>query len=203
MKKVILIFSLMAATFAQNVYAGCTMKCITRNPFNGKCIVKTKVCGISADGVQQELERGWHQIESAWHRLYSTALPESLRNIINNNPMTIIGAAFGGLQGTAIGAWLDSYIVKAIQRMERTKEYIQEMPSWKQTIIWEGYAIATGRQLADIGAVQAQNVPLLDGVEPLYNDFMDCVNGKNSPVAARQECLRPFHMRVLNLTYEL
>jgi len=202
MKKIVM--ALMALVFVESsAYSTCTTKCITRDPFSGRCLIKTKVCGVSIKGIQEELEKGWHKLESAWHDLYATAIPEHLRDVINNYPVTIIGSAFGGVQGHVFGQWFDHYITRAVLRLERTKKVILQFEDWKSSIIWEGYVIATGRQLAAVGTSKEMNMPMLDGIDKQYEEFLDCMGHATDPVGARQYCLQPLEFEAMRLVYKL
>ena len=195
-----LLVSISSVAYSSTSFAGCRTKCITR--IGGQCVVKTKVCGISIDGAQRELERGWHSLERGWHRIYGSAIPGEIRHILNTYPMTIIGSAFGGLEGAALGAAIDRAVARSIARAEKTKGYVDTMPPWKDQIIWEGYAIATGRDISAVGSMKADREYLLDGIDDEYDQFLSCVGGSPSPNHARSVCLRDLDLAALMIVYK-
>jgi len=170
---------LVSSLLASSAYADCTIKCITRNPFSGKCVVKTKVCDIGAPSDWWEqggkgvvnLKDG---ITATWHDIYGV-LPEKVRVVLNNRVFTIIGAYYGGLQGAALGAGIDELLQKTGVRLEKAKNYTQGAPDWKVIIIEDAVALTTMKHDEIVLQGQATKQYLTAQLDPHYDNFLECV----------------------------
>lgn len=182
MKKVVFILSIVmsVSSFLDHAYAGCTMKCIARNPITGKCIAKTKVCDIGTpkeiiEQAEKEVKKLTQSVQSTWHDLYKTALPENIRTIINNYSFTIIGKSLGGLESAAFGIAIDKAIVELKQMFIVAKEIKIGMVDWQQDFIDEGTAHVTITRTKIVTSGQASKQYFSDEIRPVFDEFLSCV----------------------------
>lgn len=176
-------------------YAGCTIKCVTRDPFSGRCIVKTKVCDIGTpreilQQAEKDVKRFAQNIQREWHKAYGN-VPEWARNILNTYPVTILGAALGGYSAAALGMAIDELILKSVARMERMDDYADGESAWKRNILEKGFQIVTGEELQTIGEGCESNQYMRDDIDPLYNEFLRCAKAAQAPDPA-WTCLDTF-----------
>lgn len=166
--------------FSQPLFAECHLKCVSRNPFNGRCITKINVCDIGspADWVEQsknEVNRTTKGLQDAWHDVYGV-LPEETRNILNTHSFTILGASFGGLEGAALGTAVDELLLRTRLRLQRTKQHIENSPSWKAAIYHAGEQIAAMKDGDIVFSGQASKLDFTSKISPFYEDFLTCVD---------------------------
>lgn len=196
MKKVLFSIILFGIS-ASSAYAGCNKKCIARNPISGNCIQKIKVCSIAPAAwlrdATDELGRGYAQIQSGWHQVYGI-LPDNFRHMLNNRPFTIIGAAFGGLQGGAFGLAIDRLITDSINSLVQTKEHIERynLVDWQVNILERGEVTILETRTNIVTAGQEDKQNLLDQIEPLKQTFQTCVNNASDFDSAQRDCLWVF-----------
>jgi hypothetical protein len=202
MKKKFLGMMILFALTGHEAYAGCTMKCMTRDPFSGRCIAKMKVCSPSVEGIVDTFKDGWEQLESAWKDVYGV-LPENMRVVLNKYPVTVIGFAAGGYEGAALGNLIDRSVNKIIGMGEKTKVYINMSDEWKEPIYMEGYAIATGRQIQITGSMKRGREHILPELETAYDKFLECMLEASDVSYAKQVCLWPFQVEAFEIQMKL
>lgn len=177
MKKLLVICTFVLASTS---FADCNIKCITRDPFSGKCLFKTKVCDVGSPGdwVEQAGIEGAkisNGVQSIWHEVYGV-LPENVRVILNSSTFTIVGAYYGGLEGALLGQSVDRLLVATRARIHKAKTYTEAAPEWKKIIIEDGVALVTVKEQEIITQGQASKQYLIDGIDAHFQNFLECTN---------------------------
>lgn len=91
MKKFVL--ALFATLSISNAaFADCWMQCMAHNPFNGKCVAKTKMCNISdtenaIKHLGDDVGAAYANLKDEWTNIYGI-LPEQLRYAFDKYPLT-------------------------------------------------------------------------------------------------------------------
>lgn len=185
------VFLLLSITISGIAKAGCTMKCISRDPFSGNCLIKTQVCDVGSPSdwinqVKKEGEKAKKGITNLWHDVYGV-LPENVRVVLNNHVFTAIGAYYGGLEGAALGYAIDELLQKTGLRLQRLKDYSQGQPEWKVTIMENGTNLVTLKHESIITLGQADRQFYKEQIDHHYNNFLVCVQNA-SEVNAGWDC---------------
>jgi len=197
MRKLLAVIGFMMAVEGTALYAGCTMKCVTRNPFTGKCIAKIKVCSPSTEGVTRSVKKFAQDLQREYHNIYGY-VPESVRNILNNYPCTIIGLAAGGLDAGLIGAAIDELLIKTQERLRRSKDLSEGAPDWKAWFYNKGVEIVTGTELQIIGEGQANKQHFKADLDRQHGVYNTCIGNAGDKPAA-WDCVDSFEAAALGI----
>ena len=188
----------------QSAYAGCTNKCMTR--VLGDCVLKVKVCDIGSaqdtyEQLEKDVKRFSQKIQSEWHNVYGY-LPDSIRYILNTYPITVIGAASGGLEVAAMGFLIDDLIHKTHFRLQRTKRHVDDAvddgQGWKTFYYRKGDQIILGVDLQTIAEAQATKEWMRGEVDGLHGTFLGCVDRATKNNEA-ETCLEDLEISMIRL----
>lgn len=111
MKNLLLTFAALAL-FSKDAFAGCTDKCIIRNPFSGNCAYEMRVCPLSTDTVlrwvngatPENIRETLADIDPTYALGYYARKLKLDINVNQNVTACVINIAGAGAFGTACAA---------------------------------------------------------------------------------------------------
>lgn len=198
MKKFLMSSALLASFLAsQSAFAGCWMECIARNPFNGKCIAKTKLCNIedaskSIEYLGKDVGAAYENIKNEWVSLYKR-LPPNLQYALDKYPITFATLILPGTREYTLAVLaIEEYAGRAKARSQKVSIAIQDAPDWKRDLIHDGEAFILILEGMDLGNID-YNSPNPGLVPEKYTDvfdnFLACMGAAND-LSAGNQCLK-------------
>lgn len=187
--KALMVAGFMALALPQIARADCWNECIARNPLNGGCVARTKVCNVedaerAAQSLGSDVHKGYQRLQSTWHGLYGQ-VPPYLRHVLNRYPITIATVVYPGTREYAMVAWtIEKYFNAAESRAQEVQPVYQTAPDWKKLWIVRAQGLLLEKGGLEILGITDWNAPEAQSAKVEYEEqwttFVNCIDAAQS-----------------------